>query len=68
MNSQRLLKTGIIGTAVAAVCCFTPLLVLVLGALGLSAAIVWLDLVLLPVMAVFLSITGYALWRRNREG
>jgi mercuric ion transport protein len=68
MNSQRLLKTGIIGTAVAAVCCFTPLLVLVLGALGLSAAIVWLDLVLFPVMAVFLSITGYALWRRNREG
>jgi mercuric ion transport protein len=37
MNDRTLLRTGIIGTLVAAVCCFTPLLVLVLGAVGLSA-------------------------------
>jgi mercuric ion transport protein len=66
MNNNRTLKTGIIGSIIMALCCFTPLLVVLLGALGLSAAVGWLDFVLLPALAVFLSITGYALWKRNR--
>jgi mercuric ion transport protein len=68
MNNNRALKTGIIGSVIVALCCFTPLLVVLLGALGLSAAVGWLDFVLLPALAVFLSITGYALWKRNRAG
>ena len=68
MNNNRLLKTGIIGSALVALCCFTPVLVVLLGVLGLSAAVGWLDLVLLPALAVFLAITGYALWKRNRAG
>ena len=66
MDNNRLLKTGIIGSVVAALCCVTPVLVLLFGALGLSAAVGWLDFVLLPALAVFLSITGYALWNRRR--
>jgi mercuric ion transport protein len=66
MNNNRLLKTGIIGSALVALCCFTPALVLLFGALGLSAAVGWLDLVLLPALAIFLAITGYALWKRSR--
>lgn len=68
MDNGRLLKTGLIGSAVAAVCCFTPVLVLLLGALGASALVGWLDYVLLPALAAFLSITGYALWTRCRAG
>lgn len=68
MDNNRLLKTGIIGSVIVALCCFTPVLVLLLGALGLSAALGWLDFVLLPTLAVFLAITGYALWKRNRAG
>ena len=68
MYNNRLLKTGIIGSALVALCCFTPVLVLLLGVLGLSAAVGWLDLVLLPALAVFLAITGYALWKRSRAG
>jgi mercuric ion transport protein len=68
MNNNRLLKTGIIGSALVALCCFTPALVLLFGALGLSAAVGWLDLVLLPALAIFLAITGYALWKRSRAG
>ena len=68
MNNNRLLKTGIIGSALVALCCFTPVLVVLLGVLGLSAAVGWLDLVLLPALAVFLAITGYALWKRSRAG
>jgi mercuric ion transport protein len=66
--NNRLLKTGIIGSALVALCCFTPALVLLFGALGLSAAVGWLDLVLLPALAIFLAITGYALWKRSRAG
>ena len=62
-NDRRLLRVGIVGAAVAALCCFTPVLVVLLGALGLSALVGWLDYVLLPALAVFLAITVYALIR-----
>jgi mercuric ion transport protein len=63
MKPQTLLKTGIIGTVIAAICCFTPVLVILFGAIGLSAYIGWLDMVLLPSLAIFLILTGYALWK-----
>lgn len=67
---DKLLGIGIFGTVIAALCCFTPVLAWTLGAVGLSGAIgyVYRDDVLLPLMAFFLVITGYALWRRKRTG
>ena len=66
-QNRRLLPYGLIGTVVAALCCFTPILVILLGAVGLSAWLGWLDLVLLPALAMFIGITLYALWRRQRS-
>ena len=66
MKDGTLLKVGITGTVIAAICCFTPFLVILLGAVGLSAWLGWLDIVLLPALAIFLVITGYALWKRSR--
>jgi len=66
MRDVTLQRTGIIGSVVAALCCFTSVLVILLGAVGLSALVGWLDDVLLPALAVFLGITAYALWRRQR--
>ena len=63
---DRLLQIGIVGTIVAAICCFTPVLVVLLGSVGLSALIGYLDIVLLPALVIFLVITGYALWKRSR--
>ncbi len=63
---DRLLTTGVVGSVVAALCCFTPVLVVALGALGLSAWLGWLDYVLLPALALFLAITALALIRRFR--
>ena len=68
MNDRTLLRTGIIGTVIVALCCFTPVLVILFGVVGLSAAVGYLDLVLFPALAIFLAITGYALWRRSRRG
>lgn len=65
MSNNRLLKIGIVGTIIAALCCFTPLLVILLGALGLSAMVGYLDVVLLPALGIFILITLYALWKRR---
>ena len=65
IKNNTLLKTGIIGTVLAALCCFTPMLVVLLGAVGLSALVGYLDLVLLPALALFVCITLYALWKKN---
>ena len=67
MNDKKLLSTGIVGTAIAALCCFTPLLVVLLGAVGLSAALGWLDFVLLPSLAFFIGLTVYAVYRRQKR-
>ncbi|MBT2131592.1 mercury resistance system transport protein MerF [Planktotalea lamellibrachiae] len=58
---------GIIGTVIAALCCFTPVLVVLFGVVGLSAVVGYLDYVLLPALAVFALITIYALIRRARR-
>ena len=58
---NTLLKTGFIGTVVAALCCFTPVLVILLGAIGLSSLVGYLDFVLFPLLGVFICITVYAL-------
>ena len=67
MNDKKLLNTGIVGTVIAALCCFTPILVVLLGALGLSAALGWLDFVLLPGLAFFIGLTFYAVYRRQKR-
>lgn len=66
MDHRMLLRTGLIGTTVAAVCCFTPVLVILLGAVGLSAWLGWLDYVLIPALLMFAALTLYALLRRRR--
>jgi mercuric ion transport protein len=66
MKENRLLGLGIVGTVVAALCCFTPVLVVLLGAVGLSAALGWLDYVLLPALVFFVVLTIYALIRRRK--
>ena len=61
MDNRTLLKTGIAGSVIAAVCCATPVLVILLGVLGLSAWAGWLDYVLIPALVIIVGITIYAL-------
>ena len=67
MKNESLLKVGIVGTVITALCCFTPLLVVLFGAVGLSALLGLLDLVLLPALVLFIVITVYALWKRQKK-
>ena len=62
MNDKTLLRRGLIGSAIAAICCFTPLLVVVVAGAGLSALVGWLDYALFPLLFASLGVVAHALW------
>jgi mercuric ion transport protein len=69
MRDRTLMTTGIVGAAVAAVCCATPLLAILFGALGLTAWLAKADYVLIPALILCLGLIGFSLYRRRlRQG
>lgn len=64
-EDNRLLRVGITGTVLTALCCFTPVLVVLFGALGLAALVGYLDYVLFPLLAVFLLLVVVGWYRRS---
>ncbi|MDB4173003.1 mercury resistance system transport protein MerF [bacterium] len=67
METKKLFKSSACGTCVMAICCFTPALVILLGAVGLSSWLGWLDYVLLPGLVIFLVLTVMAGMRLMKE-
>lgn len=67
MENRKLMATGVAGFLVAALCCLTPILAVLLSAIGLSAVLGYLDYVLIPAMVLFLGIVLYAAYRRQRS-
>lgn len=65
-SDKKVLRFGVIGTVITALCCFTPILVILFATVGLSRAVGYLDYVLLPALFVFIGLTIYALWRGQR--
>jgi len=66
MTPKQTFLASLIGTVVVALCCFTPVLVIVLTALGLAAWVGYLDFVLLPLLAILIALTILA-YRRHRR-
>lgn len=67
MQDRALLKAGLTGSIVTAICCFTPTLAWLLAVSGLSAWLGWLDYVLFPLLIFFLGLTAYAVLRARRR-
>ncbi len=67
MSDRSLLRAGLIGTAIVALCCFTPVLMVLAGVVGLAALVGYLDYVLLPALLFVIALTAYAMWRRQRR-
>ncbi len=67
MNDRKLIGLGVVGTVIAALCCFTPLLVVGITVVGLSAIVGWLDFVLYPALFFFIVLTVYAVRRRKQR-
>ena len=66
MQNHRILKFGAVGTVIAALWCYTSVLVVLFGAVGLSAMVGMLDVILFLALAVFIGITVYASVKRAR--
>ena len=65
MTNKKLLRTGYTGTAIAAICCFTPALVVLVGFAGLSAIVGWLDYGLFPILFASMGLIAFALYQRS---
>lgn len=65
-NPKPLLKIGVSGSVVVALCCFTPVLVILLGVFGLSAWVGYLDYVLFPALGAFIALTLYAQHKKRK--
>ena len=65
MTDRSLITTGAIGAILAAICCATPLLAVVLGGIGLTAWLAKADYVVMPVLLVGVALVGLGLYRRH---
>ncbi len=65
MRDQTLITTGAIGAALAAICCMTPVLVVVFGAIGLTAWLAKADYFLIPILVVCLGLLALGLYRKR---
>ena len=57
-TSKKTMFAAFTGTFPVALCCFTPILVIFLGAMGMSAFTPYLDWVLLPALAMMIGLTS----------
>ncbi len=67
MPHDRLLKTGVIGSRIAALCCATPVLAVLLGTIGLGWLASYTDDVVLRVLVLCLGLIGYARWHKAKR-
>lgn len=71
MDLNRFMTFGLAGAVLMAFCCFTPILVGLLGLVGLGAVTGYLDSVLLPALAGLLGLAQYGLvsakWKGHRR-
>ena len=65
-QNTKLIGTGMTGALVSMLCCVTPVLVMLLGALGLTAWVAKLDYVLIPVFVASIGLVIFAVVRRKR--
>jgi mercuric ion transport protein len=69
VTDRTLITTGAIGAALAAICCATPLLAALAGAIGLTGWLALGDYVVILALLICLGLLGFGLYRRyDRQG
>jgi len=66
-NNRALIATGTVGAIIAALCCATPLLAVLFGALGLTAWLANADYIVIPALLICLGLIVFGLKRRARR-
>lgn len=64
-GGEKCFRAGLWGSIIAVICCFTPVLVIALGFLGLVVVIPYLDYILIPLLAIFLILALYG-WSKKK--
>jgi len=64
-QNGKLIGVGAAGAALSMLCCATPVLAILLGALGLTAFVAKLDYVLIPLFIASIALVIFALVRRR---
>jgi mercuric ion transport protein len=67
VQDRTLITTGALGSAIAAICCATPLLAIGLGAVGLSTWLASADYILIPIFVVCLGLVWLG-WGSTGDG
>lgn len=65
VSDRTIISTGAVGAVLAALCCMTPLLVVVFGAVGLTAWIAKADYVLIPALILCLALASFGFYRKR---
>ena len=65
MGDRGLIATGAVSAVVAGVCCATPLLAVLFGAVGLTAWVAKADYVVIPALILCLGLIAFGLYRRR---
>jgi mercuric ion transport protein len=65
MRDRTLITTGAIDAVLAAICCMTPVLVVMFGAVGLTAWLTKADYVLIPALVLCLALVVFGIYRRR---
>jgi len=63
MNDKKVLQYGVIGTIIAALCCFTPVLAVLLPVLGLGAWLATADSIVVTLLVASLGLVAVGLYR-----
>lgn len=67
MKPRELLRTGITGSALTSICCFTPFLETIFNVFGLITWLEWINYILFPMLGIFLVLTIFAIERIRRN-
>lgn len=65
MNDRSLITIGAVGALVAAICCATPLLAILLGTIGLTGWVAKADYILIPALILSFALLALGLYRKR---
>ena len=65
MNDRTLIATGGVAAVLAAICCATPILAILLGGIGLTAWIAKADYVVLALLVLGVALVALGLYGRH---
>ena len=68
MIGRSLIATGGIAAVLAAICCATPILAIILGGISLTAWVANADYIVLAMLVLGIGLAGLGLYRRHVGG